>query len=185
MKLSRLFIQIVFILTFYQIDCNVSSNKVALSHITLLLPYTTHWKTSPTRFKIKSHGGESNGCVKWSVEPKRGVINIDPQTSIAHYHKHSDECPSNTFNEAIITAISPPENGRISATITATDPISGYSAECEVFIDKVDTLQVATSTRLIYLGKYESISVSFFPSLLTHYPCTDLTQTTECIGEWI
>ncbi len=30
-----------------------------------------------------------------------------------------------------------------------------------VFVDKVNTLQVATSTRLIYLGKYESIEFSY------------------------
>lgn len=142
------------------INCSISeSNKVALSHITLLLPYTSHYKDSPTKYRISSHGGSSNGCVKWSVEPKDNVIEIIPKQSITRYHHDDVKCPPNTFNEAIIKAVSPPENGRITATITAFDPQSRSSAECEVFIDKVDKLQVATSTRLIYLGKYESIAV--------------------------
>eukprot|EP01084_Bolivina_argentea_P172046 298031_1 len=62
----------------------------------------------------------------------------------------NNKCSSNTFNEAIILAIlvSPPENGHVSATI--------------VFIDNVNTLQLSTSTRLINLGKYESIEVNGF-----------------------
>jgi len=128
--------------------------KVALSHITLLLPYTSRYKDAPTQYKITSHGGLSNDCVSWTVEPKHGVLEIVP--------KRSHECPSNTYNEAIVKAISSPQNGRISATITALDPKSGSSAECEVFIDKVHELAVATSTRLIYLGKYESIEVHGF-----------------------
>ena len=149
------------------INCNKSqSNKVALSHITLLLPYTSHYKDSPTPYRISSHGGYSNGCVEWSISPKHGIIQITPKHSITRYHHHEHEkCPDHTYNEAIIKAISPPSNGRVSATITAYDPKSRTSAECEVFIDKVDQLQVATSTRLIYLGKYESITVKYQSSL--------------------
>ncbi len=133
-----------------------SSNKLALSHITLLLPYTSDYINSPTRFKIQSFGGESNGCVLWSIEPKKGIIEIINFNN----NNNNNKCSTlNTFNSAIIKAVSPPENGRVSATITAIDPISKQSAECEVFIDKVNKLQVATSTRLIYLGKYESIEV--------------------------
>lgn len=158
---TNIMLILLLISTFF-INCNISqSNKVALSHITLLLPYTSHFNDAPTRYRITSHGGQSNGCVEWSISPKHGVIEIAPKQSITRYHHENEKCPDNTFNEAIIKAISPPSNGRVSATITAYDPKSRTSAECEVFIDKVDQLQVATSTRLIYLGKYESIAVKY------------------------
>eukprot|EP01083_Nonionella_stella_P015319 42851_1 len=145
------------------IICNVSQNpnhKLALSHITLLLPYSSHYEHSPAQFKITAHGGPSNGCIQWNVVPEKHVIDIIPIQSITQHHR--DECPPNTFNAAIIKAVSPPQNGRTSATIIATVPKTGQSAECEVFIDKIHRLQVATSTRLIYLGKYESIAVNGF-----------------------
>ncbi len=134
--------------------CNLSHNKLALSHITLLLPYTSDYISSPTRYRISSAGGASNGCVSWSIEPRKGIISIiNPNSNL------NNNCPSNTYGEAIILAVSPPENGRVSASIIAIDETLHQSAECEVFIDKVNKLQVATSTRLIYLGKYESIEV--------------------------
>eukprot|EP01084_Bolivina_argentea_P172045 298030_1 len=68
-------------------------------------------------------------CKKWSISPRKAIISIID----SNINDNNNKYLSNALNEAIILAISPPENG------------------------KVNTLQVATSTRLIYLGKYESI----------------------------
>lgn len=151
MALRNIFLTICTILLFIVDQCQPS--RLALSHITLLLPYSSDLNT-PSQFKINSHGGSSQNCVEWSVEPRTGVIDIIPQQ-----RPHTAKCPPGTHNEAIIKAVADKSAGRVSATITARDPRSRHTAECEVFVDRVATLQVATSTRLIYLGKYESLTV--------------------------
>eukprot|EP01084_Bolivina_argentea_P049432 90913_1 len=99
---------IFFLLIFHFYGNNCTNNKLALSHITLLLPYTSDYLNSPTRFRLRSHGGKSNGCVSWSISPRKGIISII--NSNKNSNNNNNKCASsNTFNEAIILAISSPE----------------------------------------------------------------------------
>eukprot|EP01083_Nonionella_stella_P106954 309218_1 len=94
-----------------------------ICNVTVLLAHvhSSNYEHSPTQ-----------GCVQCNVVPEKHGIDIVPIISI-----QSDECPRNT-------------SATIIATIIATVPETGQSAECEVFIDKIHRL---------HLGKYGSISV--------------------------
>ncbi len=90
----------IFFLLIFHFYCNNCTND-KLAYITLLLPYTSDYLNSPTRFRIRSHGGKSNGCVKWSISPRKGIISITNSNIFVN-----NKSLSNTFNEAIILATS-------------------------------------------------------------------------------
>lgn len=149
---------------------NNNGHSLALSDVNVLLPLSSSSSKNNLgiKYKITAQGGASNGCVEWRVDDD-SIVSIEPlspqlldgQCTEPESATHSHACPYGTSSALLITAISQVEQ-RVSTLIHAYDPKSGDSAECNVFVDQVHRLEIATSTRLIYLSKYESIRVLGF-----------------------
>ena len=142
-------------------DKNNGNGNLAISDVNVLLPYrssrTGNSQTGVSNaihYKITAEGGESNGCVEWSVDDD-SIVTIQLFDNL--------NCPKGTSKALIIRAISTVEQ-RVSTQIHAKDLKSFETAECNIFVDEIARLEVLTSTRLIYKTQYESIRVIGFDS---------------------
>jgi len=126
----------------------LSSNKdePSISDINVLLPYST------TPHKVAYIVEAYNGCFKWAV--------ADPQVAIIKPFLENGKLCSNKVE---VTAAGAFET-RKSTFITAQEIASGITLKCEVFIDKIASIQLQTTPRTLYRDEVKLIEAQAYDS---------------------
>ncbi|KAK3263501.1 hypothetical protein CYMTET_27694, partial [Cymbomonas tetramitiformis] len=119
----------------------VFSSGPKLSELSLLLP-------PPTGSAVRLHGYK--GCFRWVVQ-NAGLLKVVPE------HLEDTECSTS----ALISPVGSYE-GRRSTYVTATDIETGIALRCEVFVDKVVSLQIIQNTRRLYLDSLATVELKGF-----------------------
>ncbi|XP_071795697.1 nuclear pore membrane glycoprotein 210-like isoform X2 [Asterias amurensis] len=99
----------------------------------IMLPY---FATTPINFTLEA----SDGCYRWrSSRPE--VASVKPMEGPDHQCSHS----------AKVTALST-HPVQMTSVIFAEEEASGQIIRCDVIVDKIDLIDIVTTTRVLYLG---------------------------------
>jgi len=134
-------IHCLFIFLFTQIHF---SKDIALSQVTLLLP------TASSHYDTKHLLEATGGCAEWEVTNENVAELVKPT---------SDPCEGK-YSKSMLVVPRWTQKIRKSTHIKAT--LQGDSnkwAECQVFVDQISSLEIHTSTKVVYIGEVEDLRV--------------------------
>jgi len=114
------------------------SSDISISTVSILLPHDPR-----VHFIVDAF----NGCFKWSVS-REGVVDV----------KVLDPCG----NKVIVRAAPGVPAGRQSVWMIGEHMYSGRLLKCEVYVDHLVRLEIATTTRTMYKGDVEMLEVYGF-----------------------
>lgn len=118
--------------------------NIALSQVTLLLP------TASTKYNVQHLLEATGGCAEWTVSNENVAELIKPT---------SDKCKGN-YARAMWVVPRWTQKIRKSTHIKVSlkkDPNTW--AECQVFVDQIDSIEIHTSTKVVYVGEVEDLRV--------------------------
>ncbi|XP_049849503.1 nuclear pore membrane glycoprotein 210-like [Schistocerca gregaria] len=127
---------------------NTVGSDISISTVSILLPHS-----SEVSFRVDAY----NGCYKWSMTTPR-VIDIE-----------CEQGPCCTFviirsalpNFKGLTAIKQGKE-RLRTWLIAEDQASSRSLRTEVFLDKISTISISTTTRFMYKDDVEILKIQAY-----------------------
>ncbi|XP_051577817.1 nuclear pore membrane glycoprotein 210-like [Myxocyprinus asiaticus] len=115
------------------------SQSTRLNVPKLLLPLSTH---VPVNITLTAQ----RGCYKWvSSQPDR--VRVYPLSAV------SPPVPlplSSCSQQCLVSALSSPQGVPIHSVVQAQDPVTGHILRCDVIIDRIERIQIVTTTRQLY-----------------------------------
>eukprot|EP00794_Sanderia_malayensis_P016623 gene16623-18313_t len=119
----------------------------ALNVPQVLLPFVTA-NSVATNYTLKA----LNGCFHWS-STKPEVASVKPlKMDTAKYLPGDENHEHGCSGSAVVTVTSTSKNREI-AVILAEDETSGTILRCDVFVDAIHRIEIATTTRELLLGE--------------------------------
>lgn len=133
-------VKLILFLLFIQI----TAEDISLSRVTLRLP------TAGAQYKVKYLLESTGGCLTWEVA-NPSVIKLEkPQ---------EDRC-SGSLARSMWVVSNWNEQIKKSSNVKVYVPTDKDNmAECLVFIDKIESLEIETTTKVVYIGEVEALSV--------------------------
>jgi len=131
------------------------SPSLSLSAVSMLLPFSSN-RLDPVWEKL-----EATDCVFWKTDQKTVI-------ELRHLDDTQHNCPPGTARAMKVVAVFDPltisgiEDKRMSAVITVEGPDKGVQAECQVFVDRIDKLQIKTRTKVVHMGEVEALAINAY-----------------------
>ncbi|GAM18714.1 hypothetical protein SAMD00019534_018890 [Acytostelium subglobosum LB1] len=148
--------------------------EISIKEVSILLPYTS------SKSRLFYRLGASNGCFEWSTN-NQDLIDLEPLYDTIQPCNNNDgqaslnsaiiatpwgngEGEANRCSTAVKVSVRSGFAGRDSTLIYAEDRTTNRRLRCEVFVDRIASISIETTTRIMYKDASEILEVEAFDS---------------------